>query len=325
MIVVISTNDEPSTDEVLKWLNYFKVPFLRINETDAVIAKEISLVDSKVEILFELVGTGVISSNDITGYWYRRGFVNINGIYETSDSSYSGTILQFINQERFKVSEFFDYFFKTNCKSIGSIVNADLNKINVLLEAAKIGLKIPNTLISQHKSSINKFHQGAQSSLITKAISDSFVLRTESQNVSHGTEEVLHDTLNAKSESMDVGLYQNNIEKLFEIRTFFLHGKYYSMAIFSQKDEKTKVDFRNYNIKKPNRTAPYQLPEEIEGKLSKLMYLLGLNTGSIDLIYSTDNNYYFLEVNPVGQFGMVSYPCNYYLEKKVAQYFLYEN
>ena len=322
MILVVSTNDEPSTDEVLKWLNYFKVPFLRINETDTVTVTEVLLVDNKVEILFELVGTGVISSNDITGYWYRRGFVNINNVYKTSTSSYSETILQFVNQERFKVSEFFDYFFKTNCKSIGSKVNADLNKINVLLEAAKIGLKIPDTLISQHTSSIHKFYQDAQGSLITKAISDSFVLRTESQNVSHGTEEVLLESLNSKSELIDVGLYQNNIEKLFEIRTFFLHGKYYSMAIFSQKDEKTKVDFRNYNIKKPNRTAPYQLPEEIEYKLSKLMYLLGLNTGSIDLIYSTDSSYYFLEINPVGQFGMVSYPCNYYLEKKLAQYFI---
>jgi D-alanine-D-alanine ligase-like ATP-grasp enzyme len=48
------------------------------------------------------------------------------------------------------------------------------------------------------------------------------------------------------------------------------------------------------------------------------MRLTNLDCGSIDLIYSTDEKYYFLEVNPVGQFGMVSYPCNYQLEKKIA-------
>ena len=29
--------------------------------------------------------------------------------------------------------------------------------------------------------------------------------------------------------------------------------------------------------------------------------------------------YVFLEVNPEVQVGMVSYPCNYYLEKKLAE------
>jgi hypothetical protein len=32
--------------------------------------------------------------------------------------------------------------------------------------------------------------------------------------------------------------------------------------------------------------------------------------------------YVFLEVNPIGQFGMVSAPCNYNLEKKIAQYLI---
>ena len=48
------------------------------------------------------------------------------------------------------------------------------------------------------------------------------------------------------------------------------------------------------------------------------MKLADLDTGSIDMMYSTDGEYYFLEVNPVGQFGMVSYPCNYYIEKEIA-------
>jgi D-alanine-D-alanine ligase-like ATP-grasp enzyme len=48
------------------------------------------------------------------------------------------------------------------------------------------------------------------------------------------------------------------------------------------------------------------------------MQKLKLNTGSIDMIYTNDSKFIFLEVNPVGQFGMVSKPCNYNLEKKIA-------
>jgi D-alanine-D-alanine ligase-like ATP-grasp enzyme len=50
------------------------------------------------------------------------------------------------------------------------------------------------------------------------------------------------------------------------------------------------------------------------------MNKLDLNCGSIDMIVTPKNEYVFLEVNPVGQFGMVSYPCNYNLEKKIAEY-----
>jgi hypothetical protein len=35
-----------------------------------------------------------------------------------------------------------------------------------------------------------------------------------------------------------------------------------------------------------------------------------------------DGREVFLEVNPVGQFGMVSRPCNYQLERKVAELLL---
>jgi len=49
------------------------------------------------------------------------------------------------------------------------------------------------------------------------------------------------------------------------------------------------------------------------------MLEVGLNCASIDLIKSTNGKYYFLEINPVGQFGMVDFPCNYGLHKIVAE------
>lgn len=111
-------------------------------------------------------------------------------------------------------------------------------------------------------------------------------------------------------------LVQNYIEKKYELRIFYLNGEFYSMAIFSQKDNQTIIDFRNYNKTKPNRTVPYKIPDCQAIKLDLLMKKLEINCGSIDMIVTNDNEYVFLEVNPVGQFGMVSYPCNYNLEKK---------
>ena len=90
------------------------------------------------------------------------------------------------------------------------------------------------------------------------------------------------------------------------------------MAIFSQNNEKTKLDFRNYDYSFPNRKTPFILPSKIEKKIRNFMNFIKLNCGSLDLILTPNSEYVFLEVNPVGQFGMVSSPCNYELEKKIA-------
>ena len=90
------------------------------------------------------------------------------------------------------------------------------------------------------------------------------------------------------------------------------------MAIFSQNDAQTQIDFRNYNLNKPNRYVPYKLPKLIETKLLKLMNVHKLNNGSIDLILNSKGEYVYLEVNPVGQFSFLSNSCNYHIEKLIA-------
>jgi len=104
-----------------------------------------------------------------------------------------------------------------------------------------------------------------------------------------------------------------------------MDNTFYPMAIFSQNDEKTKVDFRNYNLQRPNRKTPYELEKSIENKLYALVKEMGLTSGSLDLIRTIDDRYVFLEVNPIGQFGMTSTPCNYFLEEKIAKNLIQKN
>lgn len=115
-------------------------------------------------------------------------------------------------------------------------------------------------------------------------------------------------------------MFQQKIDKNLEIRAFYLDGRCYSMAICSSFDKQTQVDYRRYNDVKPNRKVPYCLPSHIEKNIDALMKKLKLNCGSLDLILDNNGVYYYLEVNPVGQFGMVSFPCNYNLEKIIAEY-----
>jgi len=91
------------------------------------------------------------------------------------------------------------------------------------------------------------------------------------------------------------------------------------MAVFSPNNEAETVDIRKSGYSK-GRNAPYKLPEIFEQKLLALMKILGVETGSLDIIKAIDGEFYLLEINPVGIFENVSYNCNYNLEKIIAEY-----
>ena len=83
-----------------------------------------------------------------------------------------------------------------------------------------------------------------------------------------------------------------------------------------------RADFRRYNAHRPNRTVPYRLPAGLAAGLRALLDELRMETASVDFIRTPGGRHVFLEVNPAGQFGMMSHPCNYRLEKRVASYLI---
>ena len=151
-------------------------------------------------------------------------------------------------------------------------------------------------------------------------MSDTLIIEIDAQTKITYTRLLTKKFINGLPTQFPASLFQQYIDKEFDIRIFYLNGTLYPMVIFSQKDRKTKIDFRNYNFIDPNRTIPFKLPKEIENKLTHFMREKKMDASSIDMVKcKLTGKYYFLEVNPWGQFGMVSKPCNYFLEKKIAE------
>jgi len=85
-----------------------------------------------------------------------------------------------------------------------------------------------------------------------------------------------------------------------------------------EKDVDIKLSFNA----KSTKWASYNLPDEIREKIVFFMDSIGLNTGSMDLLRTSDGQYCFIEVNPVGQYFAPSVNCNFYLEKKIAEWLI---
>jgi glutathione synthase/RimK-type ligase-like ATP-grasp enzyme len=107
-------------------------------------------------------------------------------------------------------------------------------------------------------------------------------------------------------------LFQNKILKKFEIRIFFIFDSFFPLALFYDND----IDDYRANYDKIECMSPINLPNEILEKLKHFTKKNNFTTGSIDMMFA-DNEYYFLEINPSGQFGFVSNIYNTSLEKEI--------
>jgi len=317
MILILSTRHDINTNGIIEWLRHFNAPFFRLNDED--------ILNGNVQISFNLsensfiIRTSVKEFNiqDVKVVWFRKfGFLNsyekfFNTFDKTSNlKSYSYAEFDKIRKLLFKLLENKKWlYFKKNMPS----------KIEVLMVAKKNGLKTPKTIIANNKSDVqNNFSD--EEKIITKSLGEAIrinLLNSETPLLTQkfNLQELQHN-------KFFPSLFQEYIDKKIELRIFYLEGNFYSMAMFTQGNIKTSIDFRNYDYDKPPRRVPFQLPKNIEKKLNNLMKELGLNTGSIDMIYTKKKEYYFLEVNPSGQFGMTSVPCNYPINQEVAKFLI---
>lgn len=112
--------------------------------------------------------------------------------------------------------------------------------------AKSIGLLIPKTLVTNRQDEILKFYRDCNGDIITKCIK--YPLKIKSADcifLGKNTFKVKLSHIHQIAKFHSFGIYQKYIKKLYEIRAFVYKDKVFSMAIFSQSDNKTKVDFRN--------------------------------------------------------------------------------
>lgn len=318
IIAIITVAHEWTTDGVIDWLLHMGKGFIRINMDNLDrMSVSLSVNSNHTNLCISNNHKWTVDKDEITNVWFRRTKLNIDiDLSNIVDEGVQKTIRSNLIVEK----RFFEHsiFHLLNDKKwlnhYKTVVN---DKLETLILAKNCGLRIPSTVITNNLSELVAF-KNKHNSIITKPIHN--IVDFTFDGVTYLTYTALVQDTDLESVGYEIfpSLCQECLDKLYEIRSFYLDGRFYSMAIFSQNDEQTKIDFRRYNYENPNRRVPYKLPEDIESKARLLMQKSNLNCGSIDFVKSKSGELFFLEVNPVGQFSMTSEPCNYFLEKEVA-------
>lgn len=189
-----------------------------------------------------------------------------------------------------------------------------LPKLQQLRLAQECGLRVPDYgIFSSKQQALHFVAQKGQVAL--KVLSGQ---PKGSRQVIY-TQRLLPETIAPWPELVSPVFLQHYIPKRYELRIFFLDGDCFCLGIDSQALLESRIDFR----RKAHQLdmAPYQLPADTERQLQALFKQLKLNCGSVDMLRGEDGKLYFLEINPVGQFGFFKQGL-FQLEKRIAHWLL---
>lgn len=225
--------------------------------------------ESFPDLFLKISNSGIelkIAGHFISAIWFRK-YPYLSLI------SNNKTIDNFIQKE---YSTFFEYLAYNEIKywkSLGSCQRSlnEINKLTMLRECLNFEVNIPNTyIINSRKKLLELIERYPNNSFISKPISNVINVHKKKHYFKMLTAKLTNKEVNKLPEKFPISMIQEYINKKFDIRCFYINKKIYSGAIFSQTQEATKIDFRNYT-EIENRYMAFKLPPS---EIKKIIALL---------------------------------------------------
>jgi glutathione synthase/RimK-type ligase-like ATP-grasp enzyme len=173
--------------------------------------------------------------------------------------------------------------------------------------AAKAGLWVPESMITNDRTSAMGFFDDCGGEMIMKSVSAGKVKPSgEGENIPYVvmTMRVAAGDLQAAEEAEIAfcpHFFQREIKKKHELRVIYVDGRMHVFAIDSQGSPISEVDWRK-GIGYVDFTSG-QIDPEARVSIDRFMRSMGLFSGSIDLIVDQDDRVWFLECNQDGAWG----------------------
>lgn len=307
--------EDNSSTRVIEWLEHYKEKYIRISETTKIenVFIDFSVTD-RMTCCFSINGE-IINIEDVKSVWIRRGDFKLNYPYKLSKSRNINRFMEFhyendlIDLRDCIFNELLEYSFV-----LGTINLQKVNKLTVLKAAQRLGLKTPSWFITGRKQDIENVQN--QRKLVMKGISETLEIPAgfKEEGFKWYTTPL---EIKVEQDSFWPTVFQESLNKQFDLRILYVDDTFFATAIFPSKD-KNNIDFRKEDHSNLIY-LPFVLPNHLKEKLSNLMQSIGLNFGSIDMVCNSNSEFYFLEVNPMGQYDYYAWVCNYNVDQFIAK------
>jgi hypothetical protein len=179
-------------------------------------------------------------------------------------------------------------------------VRAAENKLVQLREAQRAGLRVPRTVVGNDPDEARALWDACRGQLVAK------MLTAVTRSMGPPAAAVYTHTLGPSDLDDLDGLalapmiFQERIDKVRELRVVFVAGRCFVGGLDASAD-----DWRNPTQAAASPWRVDRLPDDVAARLDALMRALGLRFGVADILVARDRSHVFLELNPVGEWGML--------------------
>jgi ATP-grasp ribosomal peptide maturase len=167
-----------------------------------------------------------------------------------------------------------------------------------LFTAARCGLTVPDTLITNEPSAVCRFAE--QGATVTKMLGANHIAEEGTRKITF-TRLLGHDDLaDLRGIHITTHQFQRWAPKQYDCRVIAIGKQLFAFAIHAG-NAASHIDFRvDYDAL---TYEPIELPADVASGIKQFMDALGLVYGALDFVVSPDGSYAFLECNSGGQFG----------------------
>jgi glutathione synthase/RimK-type ligase-like ATP-grasp enzyme len=305
MILIITHKEDFTADFVINKLNDRGIQYYRLNCEDI----------DKDNYVFENSNNYIFSINNICSFhsvWFRRTKLPDIDVKNEAEKLY------LLGDYDSLFENMYDLISAKKWLSHPNYVYQAENKIHQLAIARDIGFNIPDTIVTNDQSILRKFIDKNNGNIIVKPIRQGRI-RQKSGYKSIFTNKVNSDIINdLENYHLTPCIFQENINKEYELRVTIVGNKVFSAKVDSQKVEETKIDWR----KKKTFFQQYELPEEVSRKCLAITKNLNLSFGAIDLIKNECGEYVFLEINPNGQWAWLEMEAGLKISDEIINFLI---
>lgn len=298
-VLLITNKTDVTTDFIVRRLKEKNVNFYRFNTED--IGNSVDVIFDFERKIFHLNDRELDIEVDllkVQAVYFRRPEIN-NRLEKLSKAEHSFLVGEF-SYTLEGIYKILDNAFWLN--RVDAIRNAE-NKIYQLILAERIGLKIPQSLITTEGQYAMAFYDRNDQECIIKPIRSGLVADDEHEEAVIFTNRVYLDNDNIDKVAYCPTFFQKHIRKAGDIRVTVVGDQIFSALIHSQDSDESKVDWRKSQTGLQHNN--HILPKDITDKCLRLVESLSLNFGAIDFVLDKDGKYIFLEINPNGQWAWI--------------------
>jgi len=319
MILIISDRNDVHTIKVESILERDSINYVRFNiDTESLRKTIVRFNGNEWEIKCP---TGSFKTSDINVIWNRRTYVEL--LLEEIDNNEVGFKIWKGEWNKTLLGIYSSLELKKWLNFYRDSYYAE-NKYRQYSIAKLVNFRTPSFICSNDKDFLLASFDNREEKVLKFLNQDFYKTEDEGYKGLYVNKISKNELENFQNVGENPIIMQDFISKKYEVRYTVVGQDHFVCKIDSQLSKIANIDWRRYDL----ANTPHSIikpPTDIKEKVKRFMNEFNLNYGALDFVVSKNDEWYFLELNSMGQFLWIEDLTGLEISSSIAKWLIINN